>query len=1501
MNTTSPLSRKRFVHALILGALIGLLPMRAALSLDTDIYFSNPSASTASNKPNVLLILDTSGSMNTTVNDGQGKSRLTHMKEALNTILDNAQNVNIGLMRFSSDPGGPVLFPIADLDAQASTIEGTTVTTQTPIGAQSDDAEEDLGTGAVRLDSPDLDLIDSSGINQVVGMRFQSVVVPRLATIKNAFIRFQADETQDAATFPTSLRIKAQKATNPSTFTTANNNVTNRTNGASSTSNYVDWLSLPDWIINNSYTTPDLTSIVQELVDQPGWCGGNSMVFTIEGSGRRVAKSYDGVPEEAPVLVVEYDLDPARTGNSACVQKSLQVKVENDSDDAEERDSNGNMTLGDTALDITYLGTAKQIVGIRFNSVPLPPNATIISANVDFTDRGTGSGDPTVTIVGQKALTPGSFTNSKRNISGRVDTSAKRTSEVTWSSIPDPASGGTITTPDLKTIFQDLVDQPGWVTGGPAVLVFETASGSSGYRIVEARERAFSNNPATLRIVYQVNETSNVSNDTVRLRLKQVVNGLVASGNTPLVDTLYEGGLYYRGQDVLYGKIRGPQSGNSARYTRVSHPATYAGGSGVYRDPSCTDSNLNSSACETEEILGTPTYKSPFADGCQSNYIILLTDGDPTVNNSQALIESLIGGTCAARGDGTCAEELARYYAENDLSSKSEAQNIKTFTVGFASDGDPQFLKDIAKASGTSGPSDDLGFRTAGNASELATAFQEFLTKVKDDPTSFVSPSLSVNAFNKLFNRDEVYFSLFSPQLQVRWPGNVKKYNLCADPTNNTCNFGAILDANGLEAIDTTKDPVTGIPRSKIKLSAQSVWSSSTDGPKVTVGGAGEHIVVSSSRKVYTYNGTVDVPASPPEDLSTGVHVVNTTNITKTQLGDAAMTDLRRDDIINWMLGQDVKDEDADATTTERWKFADALHSRPLTVTYGGTDASPVIKIFVGTNDGGLRLIDTKDGKEEWIVYIPEYLPKMGALMDNGSGVHIKDLSLGLDGTPTAYAVDNDHDGVIEPGGTDNDKVYLYIGERRGGRDIYGFDVTPDSALNTPGDPSIGKIKPKLKWRIRGGSSDARGDFTRLGQTWSRPLVAKILVKCPPSASCDDGDATTNDSQTKNVLIFAGGYDPRLDSPGAGKVVPDSPIEDQMGNAIYMVDPETGSIVWWATGTTGLGANLEIPAMKYAIPSDVALIDTNHDGAIDRLYVGDTRGQLFRIDLGDQINPGSSGDGGSSAYVFADVGCQGDTRSNDCVATSHENRRMFFYPPDVAQVRDTVFSTQADYDLITIASGNREDPLDKLTGAISGTDPVHNRIYAFRDYNTAPGQAPDRDTVAAGWQAPLPLTDGDLYDATANKLGTLSGQALQDEIDNFVKNSKGWFIDLIESGTWIGEKGLAKTTIFGGVLFVTTFVPSIDDGSTPSSACAPLAEGIGRLYAVNYLSGTAAFDFDGDGALDRQYGVGGGIPSEAVIVIREGGVTTLVGTSGGAASPDIRLNLPRYQTYWYEE
>lgn len=1448
----------RILAASLFSIACGIFGANHAYAEDTDIYFSNPNAVQSTVRSNIMLILDTSGSMNTTVS-GTGMSRLDNMKAALNTIIDTTNNVNMGLMRFSGSPGGPVLFPIADLDALASTIEGaTTSSSQVILSLNTDDAEENASTGAMTLNSATLKLINTGSVDQRVGLRFQNINIPQGATITSARIQFDAASSDSGAT---SLTIYGQAGDNAATFSTSANDIS----GRAPTTASVDWSSLSSWSTGTTYSTPDLAPIVQEIINRSGWCGGNAMAFKFAGSGTRTAVSYDGNPANAPVLIVTYDpaTIPAAGG---CIRTSVQNQIVNGNDDAEERLSTGNISRSDTQLELAVTGSGRsQMIGLRFPGLTVPKNATILSASLEFqirTQQGS-AGTTALTIHGEASNNAASISISTKDLSNRTSTSAS----VAWSNLANPAAGTKIQSPDLTAIVQEIVNRSGWASGNAMVMLID----GSGTRGVQAYDGSASGAPV-LRVTYQDKATATTtSNKTVRQRLKEIVAEMKASGLTPIVDTLYEAGLYYRGQGVDYGKKRGSQSGTTAQYTRVSHPASYTGATGVYRATGCTDTDLNNAACVTEAIQGSPSYISPFSTaGCQKNFIVLLTDGDPTVNNSVTKVQTLIGKNCATSiygADAKCSDELVEFlHTVDQSSSRADKQTITTYTIGFGSDGDPAYLKAMAKKGGG-------GFYTATTAADLVTAFSLILNDVLANPTSFVSPSLSVNAFNKLFNRDEVYFSLFTPALEQRWAGNVKKFKLCADTTGVTCTFGEVMDATPAAAIGT--DPNNTATYSKILSTSKSYWSAATDGATVTQGGTGENIPAYGSRNVYTYTGTTDAPTSATDaDLTSAAHLVTTgnANLTKTLLGDAAMTDQQRLDIINWMRGQDLQDENANGSTTDnRWKFTDALHSRPIPITYGGTASDPVMKLLVGTNDGGLRMINAKNGEEEWIVYLPTFLSKQATLMDNAQGAHI----YGLDGTASVWVQDNNNNGKIEPTSPNNDKVYLFIGMRRGGRDIYALDITPSAELT---DPAVTNgIKPKYLWRIRGGTGD---NFGALGQTWSKPTVATIRVKCT------GGSCTTGDSQSKTVLIFSGGYDPAQDD-----VMPSG--ADTMGNAIYIVDPADGSLVWSAGGA-GSGAALELANMKYSIPSDIALMDSNGDGAINRLYVGDTRGQLWRIDLDDQINPSGNNaaqrNGNTAGYVFADVGCTAGVRSNNCSATDKTLRRKFFYPPDVAQARETTFSSTEDYDLVSIASGDREDPLDKVTEALT-IDPVHNRIYAFRDVNVSLG---------APATTPTTLTDTDLYDATGNALQDPNGVSYASALAS-IRAKKGWYIDLMESSSpqWIGEKGLAKTTIFDGVLYATTFTPHQNTGVVVE--CPEPAEGTGKVYALNYLNGTAMQDLDKNGTLDRSLTIGGGIPSELVIVIREGGVSTLIGTSGGASQPNIDATLPRYTTYWYDD
>ena len=178
-------------------------------------------------------------------------------------------------------------------------------TVEARVSQSSDDAEERVSGGAVNLSSTDLELVRDGSNDQFVGMRFQNVTVPIGATITSAYLEFEVDETVDID--PTTLTISGVDADDPTTFTSATFDVSSRTQ----TTAEVAW-EPPSWGATSAkHQSSDIASVVQEIVDRPGWSRGNAMAFVVEGSGRRVAESYDGEAGAAPLLVVDYTTVPS--------------------------------------------------------------------------------------------------------------------------------------------------------------------------------------------------------------------------------------------------------------------------------------------------------------------------------------------------------------------------------------------------------------------------------------------------------------------------------------------------------------------------------------------------------------------------------------------------------------------------------------------------------------------------------------------------------------------------------------------------------------------------------------------------------------------------------------------------------------------------------------------------------------------------------------------------------------------------------------------------------------------------------------------------------------------------------------------------------------------------------------------------------------------------------------------------------------------------------------
>jgi type IV pilus assembly protein PilY1 len=1327
---------------------------------------------------------------------------------------------------------------------------------------------------------------EEQAVNQKVGLRFQTVQIPRGATVISARIDFTSADDDDKSS---SLKIHGEaydEAIHGETysslmFTSEVGNISNR----KPTSNSVNWNNIETWHSGELYSTPDLKDIVQEIVLQEKWCGANAMSFIISENGDsslRNIKSFDDSPKNAPVLHVEYDLDTVP--EDTCINEIYSKQISHRDDEAEELTDSHDIFLGGksgstNALEMTTITknnvTTQRLVGLRFPQIPIERKTKILKAELFFTAQTSDDEDTTLYIRGEKSPSAKEFKDESANLSSKRP---KTTTTIQWKPYAWTV-GQKYSTVNIAEIVQEIVDQPGWRNFNDMAF-FISGSG--------LRRAVLYHYDPSQAVILRIQMEGGKGVMTARQRIKDMINGMTIGHYTPLVDAIYEAGQYYRGEQVTHGKDRfqktlscvkkddqkncidpgrsciktnskgvctawNPPANdiNRMKNNRVSHSGSWDQETGeLDREKGCTNANLNAEACVTEKILekglsNDTKYIKPQSAVCQPNFLVFLTDGEATINSSEELVKALPNieledGECQAQtlnksrnytSKERCGVDMVRYLHDTDLDPDTpEDQNVITYTIGFSLEDDKkgqkavEYLKDWAEVGGGS-------FYEASSADELHNVFMKILSGAIVKSASFAAPSLSINVFNQLYHDDDIYVSLFKPSPKATWFGNIKKYSFCNEDMSS---------CTGNEIMDATHKPAVGEDY-KIVEDAVDRWNptpGNPDGNTVTEGGAGAKLKSQdiADRNIYTN-------VTEGNELSE-VNIENEA-LTASKLG---VSEDERDTLINWMRGYKYGDQDAGKRD---WYFYESLHSSPGAVTVSkASNGNLITKIFVATNGGEIRALDAETGKEDWVFIPKEMLSIQNTLMEDKNST---DHTYGIDGN-FAFSIEKNDNGT--------NSVKLFIGQRRGGRNIYAMDVTYKS----------NNYKPTLMWTLRGGEEG----FERLGQTWSTPKLANVRFG----------------GKSKAVLLFGGGYEPETqDDPQSSEVT-------EYSNAIYMVDPENGELLWWISNT-GTGADLELEGMKYSIPSDLTLIDSSGDDIINRIYVGDTGGNVWRIDLGPKIAKGERG--GSVGGILASLGSDTDDT---------QIKRRFFYAPDVVMLNDPDYSSKPDYDMVFITSGYRPDPLGTYT---------QDRFYALRDlatfalYDDGNGnakQTKDEDKKSGSYF--FTLTNDDLFDATDNVIQE-SAEESEIQANKEELNSKnGWFIDLKESG----EKGLSSPVVFNGQVYFTTFVPMDDDdsdsvpenkvkichipsgnsgnahtkivnkselagylarGDIVGGCSCNLPEGEGRLYTLDILNGGASNSIttkagrsnEGGSKAGRSKVIGKGIPSSPQIIFRK--------------------------------
>ncbi len=622
-----------------------------------------------------------------------------------------------------------------------------------------------------------------------------------------------------------------------------------------------------------------------------------------------------------------------------------------------------------------------------------------------------------------------------------------------------------------------------------------------------------------------------------------------------------------------------PQA-NNAPYAKSMHEAyLYYGGKNAYAGFGDKNPPEYDPAARNGD-----KYVSPATDACQDNYILFIGNGGPDSGEEKdttGLIDG-IGGTLTTdpvdfspnNFTSNHFDEYARTLKKQDVVPHVDGiQNVTSYTIAVQNPEENAYktnteasARALLKSGATLGGGE---YYEAHNGQQVMKAFIDLLRKFQDVDSVFAASTLpvSVNVRGTFLN--QVYMGQFrpDPNANPRWPGNLKQYQIALDVNGNPIladRFGKGVEdtVNGFIKADKTSfwttpssfwafDPI-GNP-----LSA----SDAPDGNIVEKGGAAQRLrqdfaTSQASRKLYTCYGSCAAGDKLSNTPFTDVPAVKAFGLDS--------------DLINWVRGADNKDnEDSNGITTDirARVHGDLLHSRPAVVNYNRNGDDRDIVVYYGTNGGVFHAVkggqDDADGGEKWGVVFPEFFGKLVRLRENAPDITPETpKSYFADGSVSVYQQDKNDDGKYVA--TDGDKVYIYVGMRRGGEFVYALDVSnPD--------------EPTYLWKI---DSSMTG-FTELAQTWSTLRSARIKAEADP------------------VVIFGAGYDALNEDP-----IPAT--ANTKGRGIFVVNARTGALVKHI-----------MPSGMGSVPADLTVVDRDNDGNFDRVYASDTKGNLWRVDIDD--------------------------------------------------------------------------------------------------------------------------------------------------------------------------------------------------------------------------------------------------------------------------------------------
>jgi len=175
------------------------------------------------------------------------------------------------------------------------------------VSQGTDDADEDSSGNMNVGGHGDASIIPLSNDNKYMGFRFQNLNIPQGATITSATVEFTSMWVNNGGSDNPAYSIYGDNSNDAFGFDDVSHNISSRTKTASNV-----YFKTPDVAGDDAkYNTPNIKSIVQEIVDRKNWQSGNALALILQyinGNEWRAIKGYETHAEDAAVLHISYKL-----------------------------------------------------------------------------------------------------------------------------------------------------------------------------------------------------------------------------------------------------------------------------------------------------------------------------------------------------------------------------------------------------------------------------------------------------------------------------------------------------------------------------------------------------------------------------------------------------------------------------------------------------------------------------------------------------------------------------------------------------------------------------------------------------------------------------------------------------------------------------------------------------------------------------------------------------------------------------------------------------------------------------------------------------------------------------------------------------------------------------------------------------------------------------------------------------------------------------------------